>query len=637
MRPVTKFTGKLGQPLGAGSVKNDGGTTGMKGTCDGRPDSAAGAGDQRNIARQIKHGEFLSSNDISQQKTAWPDVARLQLCQDRIQIIRPVQIDDRDIFQRALDQAGQHFSGAKLDKPGHAFRLRGQQGFTPAHAACDLRDKIGAKLAGIGFTGSCHVAEHRHRGICHISILQGRRHGLGGRLHHRAMERSADRQLDGTANATRLGSLDGVIDSRSGATDDDLTQGVVIGKLDNPGGRGFGDNVVNHRFISPQNGSHSAVTWWNRALHTVAAKPQQLCRIAGGKRSGSRQRGIFTKRMTGNEIRHLMNRLAGGLAQHSDSCHRCGEQGRLGVSGQPQILFRTVLHQREQILVKRLIHLIKDGAGSRERIRKRTAHTDRLRSLPRKLEKYFACHLMLPLKCPAYMPRHRPIEWRGAIPQLCGHVNDGGFWRNYAETTPAASMTIRLHLRRLRVCSSLHRIGPWPGDTYITETILAGKPVGLSPPRQTMSQKEIRMRLYESVFIARQDISSSQVESMADEFAGIITNAGGKIHKREYWGLRSLAYRIKKNRKGHYIMFNLETDGETLKEYERIMRLNEDVLRFLNIRIEEVDENPSIIMQNKGERGERGDRGDRGDRGSRPPRQEAKPAEAASEEAKSEE
>ena len=137
------------------------------------------------------------------------------------------------------------------------------------------------------------------------------------------------------------------------------------------------------------------------------------------------------------------------------------------------------------------------------------------------------------------------------------------------------------------------------------------------------------MRLYESVFIARQDISSQQVESMADEFAGIITNAGGKIHKREYWGLRSLAYRIKKNRKGHYIMFNLETDGTTLKEYERIMGLNEDVLRFLNIRIEEVDEAPSIIMQNKGERGERGDRGnrgdrgDRGDRGSRPPRQEA--------------
>lgn len=122
------------------------------------------------------------------------------------------------------------------------------------------------------------------------------------------------------------------------------------------------------------------------------------------------------------------------------------------------------------------------------------------------------------------------------------------------------------------------------------------------------------MRLYESVFIARQDISTTQVESMADEFAGIITNAGGTIHKREYWGLRSLAYRIKKNRKGHYIMFNFETDGPTLKEYERIMGLNEDVLRFLNIRIEEVEEGPSIIMQNKGERGDRGDRGSRGPR-----------------------
>ena len=116
------------------------------------------------------------------------------------------------------------------------------------------------------------------------------------------------------------------------------------------------------------------------------------------------------------------------------------------------------------------------------------------------------------------------------------------------------------------------------------------------------------MRLYESVFIARQDISATQVEAMADEFAGIITSTGGSIQKREYWGLRSLAYRIKKNRKGHYIMFNMETDSETLKEYERVMGLNEDVLRFLNIRIEEVEEGPSIIMQNKNERPSRGPR-----------------------------
>jgi small subunit ribosomal protein S6 len=116
------------------------------------------------------------------------------------------------------------------------------------------------------------------------------------------------------------------------------------------------------------------------------------------------------------------------------------------------------------------------------------------------------------------------------------------------------------------------------------------------------------MRLYESVFIARQDITSAQVEAMADEFAEIITSAGGSIKKREYWGLRSLAYRIKKNRKGHYLMLNLETGPEALREYERIMGLNEDVLRFLNLNIEEVEEGPSIMMQAKTERSSRGQR-----------------------------
>ena len=116
------------------------------------------------------------------------------------------------------------------------------------------------------------------------------------------------------------------------------------------------------------------------------------------------------------------------------------------------------------------------------------------------------------------------------------------------------------------------------------------------------------MRLYESVFIARQDITSAQVEAMADEFAEIITSAGGSIKKREYWGLRSLAYRIKKNRKGHYVMFNMESGPEALREYERIMGLNEDVLRFLNLNIEEIEDGPSIIMQAKTERSSRGQR-----------------------------
>ena len=116
------------------------------------------------------------------------------------------------------------------------------------------------------------------------------------------------------------------------------------------------------------------------------------------------------------------------------------------------------------------------------------------------------------------------------------------------------------------------------------------------------------MRLYESVFIARQDITSAQVATMADEFAEIITSAGGSIKKREYWGLRSLAYRIKKNRKGHYVMFNMEAGPAALREYERIMGLNEDILRFLNLNIEEIEDGPSIMLQAKTERSSRGQR-----------------------------
>ena len=116
------------------------------------------------------------------------------------------------------------------------------------------------------------------------------------------------------------------------------------------------------------------------------------------------------------------------------------------------------------------------------------------------------------------------------------------------------------------------------------------------------------MRLYESVFIARQDITSTQVEAMADEFTEIITSAGGSIKKREYWGLRSLAYRIKKNRKGHYVMFNMETGPEALREYERKLSLNEDVLRFLNLNIDEIEDGSSIMLQAKAERTSRGQR-----------------------------
>ena len=133
------------------------------------------------------------------------------------------------------------------------------------------------------------------------------------------------------------------------------------------------------------------------------------------------------------------------------------------------------------------------------------------------------------------------------------------------------------------------------------------------------------MRLYESVFIARQDVSTQLVETLTKDFSAIIENGGGKIHKHEYWGLRALAYRVKKNRKGHYVMLNIEADNDTLREYERIMGLNEDILRFMNISIEEVEEGPSVVMQAqkaerspRGERSDRGDRGDRGDRDTKP-------------------
>ena len=125
------------------------------------------------------------------------------------------------------------------------------------------------------------------------------------------------------------------------------------------------------------------------------------------------------------------------------------------------------------------------------------------------------------------------------------------------------------------------------------------------------------MRLYESVIIARQDVSTTQVETLIEEFSAIIEKAGGSIHKKEFWGLRGLAYRIKKNRKGHYVMLNIETDSETLNEFERIMGLNEDVLRFMTIAIEEVDPEPSVMMQVKTERGGKERRDDRRDDRSR--------------------
>ena len=104
------------------------------------------------------------------------------------------------------------------------------------------------------------------------------------------------------------------------------------------------------------------------------------------------------------------------------------------------------------------------------------------------------------------------------------------------------------------------------------------------------------MAYYENVFIARQDMSPGQVESLADGYAAMVEEAGGKVLKREHWGLKTLAYRMNKNRKGHYVMMDMETDGAMVSELERRMRLSEDVIRFLTIRIDEVPEAPSPMM-----------------------------------------
>src|SRR3974390_62223 len=134
------------------------------------------------------------------------------------------------------------------------------------------------------------------------------------------------------------------------------------------------------------------------------------------------------------------------------------------------------------------------------------------------------------------------------------------------------------------------------------------------------------MPLYEHVYLARQDLSAQQVEDLTNQLSGVVDQLGGKVTKNEYWGLKSLTYRIKKNRKAHMTLLNVGAPAAALSEIERQERLNEDVLRYLTIRVDELEEGPSAMMRKadrdrdgeRGDRGDRFDRGDRGDRGDRP-------------------
>jgi len=147
------------------------------------------------------------------------------------------------------------------------------------------------------------------------------------------------------------------------------------------------------------------------------------------------------------------------------------------------------------------------------------------------------------------------------------------------------------------------------------------------------------MPFYETTFIVRPDASPQQVETLAEEVQGMIKEHGGAVTKTEFWGLKSLAYRMKKSRKGHYVFMNVDASGDTIHELERNFRINEDVLRYLNIRVDALDAEPSAMMKSRASRDDRGprrddrddrgprrddrdDRDDRGDRGDRAPRRE---------------
>ena len=123
------------------------------------------------------------------------------------------------------------------------------------------------------------------------------------------------------------------------------------------------------------------------------------------------------------------------------------------------------------------------------------------------------------------------------------------------------------------------------------------------------------MPLYEHVLIALQDLSNTQAEGLIEHFSTVLADNGGKVVENEYWGVRTLAYKINKNRKGHYAFLRSDAPSAAVQEMERLARLHDDVMRVLTVRVDEHKEGPSIQMQKREERGERGDRGDRGDRG----------------------
>jgi len=116
------------------------------------------------------------------------------------------------------------------------------------------------------------------------------------------------------------------------------------------------------------------------------------------------------------------------------------------------------------------------------------------------------------------------------------------------------------------------------------------------------------MATYECVYIARQELTAAQTEQLSTDLTKIVSSNNGEIKNQEYWGLRNLAYKIRKNRKGHYTMFHIEAPSSTIQELERNMRLNEDILRYLTVKIDQLPEGPSVMMTARPDRPRRTDR-----------------------------
>lgn len=113
------------------------------------------------------------------------------------------------------------------------------------------------------------------------------------------------------------------------------------------------------------------------------------------------------------------------------------------------------------------------------------------------------------------------------------------------------------------------------------------------------------MPLYEHVFIARQDLSNAQAEGLIEHFGAVLSDNGGKLVEHEYWGVKTMAYKINKNRKGHYAFLQSDAPAPAVQEMERLMRLHEDVMRVLTIKVDEHEEGPSVQMQKKDDRDDR--------------------------------